>query len=93
MMAVDKISLVGYGAAICTTCSFIPQVWQVIQSRNTESISLLMYCIFVFGVFLWCVYGVVVRYLPLIMANLITLILSGLILAMKLRDTISKVDN
>lgn len=93
MIAVDNISLVGYGAAICTTCSFIPQVLQVIRSRNTESISLLMYCIFVFGVFLWCFYGVVVRDLPLIMANLITLILSGVILSMKIRDTISKVDN
>ncbi|WP_242551931.1 PQ-loop domain-containing transporter [Photobacterium ganghwense] len=61
MIAVDKISLVGYGAAICTTCSFIPQVWQVIQSRNTESISLLMYCIFVFGVFLWCLSLVCLR--------------------------------
>lgn len=92
MMAID-ISLVGYGAALCTTCAFIPQVWQVIQSRNTESISLLMYCIFVFGVFLWCVYGVVVKDLPLIMANLVTLILAAIILAMKLRDTINKVEH
>lgn len=90
-MTID-VTLVGYIAAICTTCSFIPQVWQIIKSRNTESISLLMYCTFVIGVFLWCVYGVVVQDIPLILANLITLILSGIILTMKLVDTIGKVE-
>lgn len=74
---------IGYLAAFCTTFSFVPQVIQTWRTRDTTGISLAMYVIFVAGVALWLVYGFIRRDWPLAGANLITLVLSGSVLMLK----------
>ncbi len=54
------IEIAGYLAATLTTISFVPQALQVIKTKDTHSISLSMYIIFVSGVFLWLVYGLLI---------------------------------
>ena len=76
---------IGGIAATLTTCSFIPQVWRVWQTRHTEDISLLMYTLFTVGVALWLAYGILLASWPVILANAITLLLAGTVLALKLR--------
>nr|WP_211234034.1 SemiSWEET transporter [Chitinilyticum litopenaei] len=76
--------MLGLAAASCTTIAFVPQVWQVWRSRSAQDISLGMYLIFVTGVALWLVYGMLGRDLPLILANSVTLLLAGAVLVMKL---------
>jgi MtN3 and saliva related transmembrane protein len=76
---------IGGIAATLTTCSFIPQVWRVWRTRHTEDISLLMYTLFTVGVALWLTYGVLLGSWPIILANAITLLLAGTVLALKLR--------
>ena len=80
------ITILGYIAALCTTCSFVPQVLHILKTRDTASISLAMYSCFVFGVFLWFVYGIVVLDWPVIIANAMTLLLASIILSLKVRD-------
>ena len=75
----------GYIAATLTTLSFVPQVMQVIRSKDTSSISLPMYATFTLGVAFWLGYGVMLQSWPIIVSNLITLGLSAVILWMKLR--------
>lgn len=77
---------IGFIAAFCTTISFIPQVVRTIRTRDTRGISLGMYSIFVFGVSLWLVYGIMLHDLPMIFANIITVILATIILVMKVKD-------
>lgn len=79
------IQILGFVAAVCTTGSFIPQALKTISTKDTKGISLGMYVMFVLGVTLWLVYGIVINDLPLILANIITLILSLTILIYKLR--------
>lgn len=74
----------GFAAAF-TTCSFIPQVWRVWQTKHTKDISLLMYSFFTAGVGLWLIYGIMLGAWPVIIANSITLILAGTVLVLKLR--------
>lgn len=81
---------VGYLAAICTTGAFIPQVLHTIKTKNTQGISLAMYVIFVFGVFLWLLYGLDIGEKPIIVANSVTLFFAAIILLMKLRDVMRK---
>ena len=88
-MVID-ITLVGYIAATCTTCSFVPQVIHTLKTKNTTAISLGMYSIFVIGVTLWLIYGLLINNLPIIIANTITLLLSSIILILKIRDTLAK---
>jgi MtN3 and saliva related transmembrane protein len=76
---------IGLLAALLTTAAFLPQVLHTLATRDTRGISLRMYVIFVAGVLLWLIYGVLVRDLPLILANAITLLLAGAILYLKLR--------
>ena len=77
--------VIGSMAATLTTVSFIPQVWKIWQTRHTKDISLIMYAAFTCGVALWLVYGILLSAWPIIIANSITLLLSGAVLTMKLR--------
>jgi MtN3 and saliva related transmembrane protein len=82
----SAIELLGYVAASLTTLSFIPQAMRTLSSGDTRGISLSMYAFFTSGIALWLVYGIFTRNGPLIIANAITVVLSGLILQRKLED-------
>ena len=79
------LDLFGYFAAVLTTVSFIPQVWHTFRTRDVRGISLSMYSVFTLGVACWLGYGLMLRAWPIVVANVITLILAGTILGMKLR--------
>jgi MtN3 and saliva related transmembrane protein len=77
--------LIGYLAAIITTACYVPQALHVIRSRQTAGISLLAYSMLFAGVGLWALYGVLIGDWPLILANGVSIVLIGTILAMKIR--------
>ncbi|HIG21629.1 MAG TPA: glutathione synthetase [Henriciella marina] len=79
----------GLVAACLTTASFVPQAILVIRTRNTDGLSLYMYLLFTTGIAFWLVYGVMIGSLPIIIANLITVVLASMILTVKLMNTIS----
>lgn len=72
-------------AAVCTTTSFIPQAVKIIRERQTAGISLAMYSVFTLGIVLWFIYGLLIHSVPVYVSNGATLILSGTILAMKIK--------
>lgn len=76
--------MIGTIAAILTTLSFLPQAYQVIKTKDTSSISLGMYTMFVFGVFLWIIHGWNIQDYNLIGANTITLVFASIILTYKI---------
>ena len=84
-MSATIIQWIGFAAALLTTGCYIPQALHVVRSRNTGGISLLGYSALFCGVFLWLVYGIMVKDWPLILANGITLPLLAIVLFMKLR--------
>lgn len=84
-MNLDGTTWIGLIAAICTTSSFLPQVIKTLRSRKTKDISFLMYAILAMGLFLWLVYGILLRDLPLILANGISLGLALCVLFLKIR--------
>jgi len=75
----------GYVAATLTTLAFVPQAVKTLRTRDTRSISLYMYLVFTIGIAFWLAYGLVLHSWPMIVSNIITLVLAGAILAMKLR--------
>ena len=80
----DIATLVGAGATLCSTTSFVPQAWKVIRTRDTSAISKRMYIVTVVGFALWLAYGILLGQWPLILTNGICLALSAFILVMKL---------
>ncbi len=77
--------LVGMIAGTLTTIAFVPQVWRVWKTRSTKDISLSMYLVFTAGVVFWLAYGLMLGAWPIIVANVVTLALTGTVLALKLR--------
>ena len=75
----------GYLAAILTTIAFFPQVIKIYKTKETKSISLAMYIVFTLGIFLWLVYGIHLKSIPMILANAITLLSAIYILWMKVK--------
>jgi MtN3 and saliva related transmembrane protein len=79
-------SIIGYLAAFLTTVAFVPQTYRALKSKDLSSISLNMYLLFTFGVILWIYYGHSTESWPVLIANVITLILSSIILVLKIKD-------
>jgi MtN3 and saliva related transmembrane protein len=77
--------LIGMIAGTLTTVAFVPQVWRVWKTRSTKDISLGMYLVFTSGVAFWLAYGLMLGAWPIIVANCVTLALTGTVLALKLR--------
>lgn len=84
-MSTPAIEALGYAAACCTTLAFAPQAFRVWTRRRAEDISLAMYVVMLTGVATWVAYGVLIRSLPLVGANVATFVLAGAVLAGKLR--------
>lgn len=76
---------VGYIAAALTSISFIPQAIKTIRTRDTRGISAGMYATFVAGTAMWLWYGVAIKSLPVTASSIVTVLLSGVILLIKLR--------
>lgn len=85
-MSLDVRDLVGYIAAILTTSAFVPQAWKSWRTRDLSGVSLPMYSLFTAGVALWLLYGVMLSSWPIIVANVITLALAGLVLVLKVKS-------
>jgi MtN3 and saliva related transmembrane protein len=79
------VELLGLSAGTCTTIAFLPQVIKTWKSRSAKDLSLGMFSFFCFGVLLWLVYGIFQHDVPVIAANLITLMLASTLLFFKLR--------
>lgn len=84
------IDIIGYLAAAITTFSFVPQAIHTIKTKDTSGISLMMYSMFIVGIFLWLVYGILLMAWPIILANVVTLILAAIILYYKVRSLSTK---
>lgn len=72
-------------AAFLTTFSFLPQAIKVIKTKDTRGISLVMYSMFVVGVFCWMVYGIQIKDLPVTLSNFVTFIFAGIVLIFKIK--------
>lgn len=81
----ESTTLIGILAACCTTISFVPQVLQILRTGNVEGISIGMYSIFTTGIALWLAYGLFLNDLPIIAANLVTLLLCLAVLRLTIK--------
>lgn len=78
------VETVGMVAAALTTLAYLPQSVRTIKTRSTGDLSLKMLALLSAGLVLWIVYGMFLRSLPLIAANIVTLALIAPILYHKL---------
>jgi len=84
-MSPTTIDTIGYAAAALTTFAFVPQVVKSWRTRSTGDLSSTMLVVFTLGIALWLIYGVAVGSRPVVLANGVTLVLSAILVALKLR--------
>ena len=75
--------LFGFVAAALTAISFVPQVIKICRFRSVKDLSISMYIIYTLSVILWLIYGIIIKSMPLVIAETLTLILVSTILTLK----------
>jgi MtN3 and saliva related transmembrane protein len=87
---VQTTDLVGLLAGVLTTVAFVPQLLKIHATKSGGDVSARMFLIFSAGVALWLAYGILIGSMPVVLANAVTLVLSLLIIALKVRYSRSK---
>jgi len=77
--------IIGILAGFLCTISFVPQIVRIFRTRHTRDLSLMTFSLLCLGVFLWLIYGILIKDLPVILANSVILVLCFLIVVMKIK--------
>lgn len=84
-MEIDFITTLGLIAGLLTTIAYLPQLIKTWKSKSASDLSWSMLITLCTGIILWLVYGAYVQDIPLIAANIVTLVLASVILVLKIR--------
>ncbi len=84
-MDINYIAIIGLIAGTCTTISFLPQVIKTFKTKETKDISMSMYIVLATGILLWMIYGILIKDLPVILANSISFVLAIIVLILKIK--------
>jgi MtN3 and saliva related transmembrane protein len=85
MQLPDNLTLLGLVAGGCTTFAIVPQVSKAWRSRSTKDLSLGTFLTATVGIVLWLIYGTIRADLPIILANIVSLMLVIAVLVLKRR--------
>lgn len=77
----SDVTVLGLGAAACSMTAFVPQVVKTWRTRSSADLSLGMVALLSTGAAIWLVYGWLIRDLPLLGTNAVTLALLLSVLA------------
>lgn len=80
------INIVGYAAAICMVCGYLPQAFHTIRTRDTDGIALPTFLLLGFGSIFFVVQGFLIDNWPLIITNLITTVSSVIVFCIKVSN-------
>lgn len=80
-----NLSYVGFFAGIFTSGAAIPQVLQTYRTKHARDLSMWQLVLLNLGMALWLVYGISLHDLPLILANIFSIVCYSTLIVMKLR--------
>lgn len=81
----EFVTTLGLVAGVLTTLAYLPQLIKTWKSRSAADLSWSMLIILCTGIVLWLIYGFYIQDLPIIAANIVTLIFASIILLLKIR--------
>ena len=85
MFEINAIEIVGLIAATLTTSAYIPQVIKTWKTKDVSTLSLTMYIVMFLGVSMWFTYGVLLKSVAIVTANIVTGILTFTLIYLKLK--------
>jgi MtN3 and saliva related transmembrane protein len=75
-------NFIGYFAAACTTLSFIPQLAKI-RKQGGAGLSYSMLSIYLAGLMMWLIYGIMLKAMAVVVANAASAALVAAAIAMK----------
>ncbi|HON85020.1 MAG TPA: SemiSWEET transporter [Syntrophorhabdaceae bacterium] len=69
-------TIIGYIAAFFTTFAMMPQVIRIWRLKEARDISLWMPMMILTGSLLWLVYGILIKQMPVVIANVVSFLIS-----------------
>lgn len=78
------INTVGYLAAICMVCGYMPQAIYTIRTRDTDGIAMPTFLLMGLGSIFFVIQGFMLENWPLVITNLLTTASSAIISGIKL---------
>lgn len=81
----NYVNIIGFTAGTLTTIAFVPQAIKIWKTKSAKDISLGMFVMLCTGISLWVIYGILVKSLPVVVANATTLVFALSILVLKLK--------
>ncbi|HWY68614.1 MAG TPA: SemiSWEET family transporter [Terriglobales bacterium] len=83
MSVTGVIGFIGTVAALCTTGAFVPQILKI-RKQGGKDVSVSMLVVYLVGVLLWLIYGLMFHARAVIWANVVATILVSIALVLKL---------
>ncbi len=80
------VNIVGYAAAICMVCGYLPQAVYTIRTRDTDGIAMPTFLLLGFGSIFFVIQGFMLGNWPLIITNLITTVSSIIVFGIKVHN-------
>jgi MtN3 and saliva related transmembrane protein len=78
-------TIIGFIAAFFTTFSMMPQVIRIWRLKEARDISLWMPIMILIGSVLWLIYGIMIKQMPVIIANSVSALISIFTLVASIR--------
>jgi len=72
--------IIGITAGLLSTICFIPQIYKIHKSNKTSDLSLITFIILFIAVFLWFIYGLLIKSKSLFYTNILQLIIISYII-------------
>lgn len=83
-MTTMELTLLGYAAGTITSFGFIPQVIKGFKTKHMKDVALWQPLLLGVGMSLWFVYGLYLNNMPMILANLFSIICNIIVIIQKL---------
>jgi len=63
------IDLIGYSAGVLIALTMVPQIIRSLRTKSVKDVSVNMIIVFIVGLFLWTIYGILIRSVPIIISD------------------------
>ncbi|MCM1292009.1 MAG: PQ-loop domain-containing transporter [Bacteroides sp.] len=80
------LTIIGYAAAVCMVCGYLPQAIYTIRTRDTDGIALPTFLLLGAGSILFVAQGLMLDNWPLVITNAITTVSSLIVFGIKMHN-------
>lgn len=81
----ENTQILGLVAGVCTSAASLPQIITAVKTKKAADVSPFMFIVLLTGNSLWVWYGAIKSDFPIIATNIVSIILSAIMLYLKFR--------